>query len=124
MDRSGKISVVVGTRLSKIFLFNPTDSAQAVWEREVTGYSNSPISLADIDRDGSLDIVVAAYYKDKLYALDRFGNDLPGWEDGLTVEATDQWGHTSPAVIGNLDDDEYLEVTPKNIRLRKQMLPQ
>jgi len=110
MDGSGKVSVVASTRLRKIFLFNPADSAQAVWQRTVSGYSNSPVSLADIDRDGSLDIVVAAYYEDKLYALDRFGNDLPGWEDGLDVEATDPWGRTSPAVIGNLDDDEYLEV--------------
>ena len=110
MNRSGKVSVVVSTRLSKIFLFNPADSAQAVWVRTVSGYSNSPVSLADINRDGSLDIVVAANYKDKLYALDRFGNDLPGWEEGLDIEATDQWGRTSPAIIGNLDEDEYLEV--------------
>jgi len=110
MNHSDKVSVVVSTYRSKLYLFNPTDSSRAVWVKNLTGYLNAPVSLADVNKDGSLDIVIAAIHADKLYVLDRNGDPLPGWEDGKSVEVTDPWGHASPAIIGNLDDDPYLEI--------------
>ncbi len=79
--------------------------------------SSSP-AVADINGDGWLDIIVGTgtfYYTNspdhptagfRLYAWDRNGNDLPGWEGGKAVGGTTP---SSPA-IGDLNGDGQPEV--------------
>src|SRR3989442_1274432 len=38
----------------------------------------STTAIGDVDGDGHLDVVAAPYNR-QVYALDRFGHDLPGW---------------------------------------------
>jgi hypothetical protein len=110
MNNSGVISVIVGTYDGKIYLFNPFLSPDPVWISELSGSLNSPISLADIDLDGSLDIIAPSINENKLFIVNNSGEALPGWENGQDIEATDHWGYGSPAVAGNLDSDDQLEI--------------
>ena len=118
MDNSGTISIIASTQTRGLYCFHPADTSEAVWNKTAkqladttaTGYLMAPLSLADIDGDGNLDILSASVKNNKLYAVDRFGDPLPGWETGVDAEITDPWGHSSPAIIGNLDSDPQLEI--------------
>jgi len=110
IDNSGKISIIVPTQGSTLYRFVPADSAQPVWGKSIASFLNTPISLADMDGDGKLDIIFASRSAKKLYILNYLGEALPGWEDGISLETTDQWGYCSPAVVGNLDDDAEPEL--------------
>ncbi len=118
MDNSGTISVISPSQVKGLFCFHPADTSEAVWVKSAkqladtaaTGYLMAPISLADLDNDGNLDILSPSVKNDKLYAVDRFGETLPGWETGIDVEVTDPWGLSSPAIVGNLDDDPQMEI--------------
>ncbi len=118
MDNSGTFSIIASTQVRGLFCFHPADTSEAVWvktakqlaDTTATGYLMAPLSLADLDDDGNLDILSASVKNDKLYALDRFGDALPGWETGIDIEITDPWGHSSPAIIGNLDADPQMEI--------------
>ncbi len=118
MDNSGTFSIIVSTQVKGLFCFHPADTSEAVWiktakqlaDTTATGYLMAPLSLADLDNDGNLDILSASVKNNKLYAVDRFGAALPGWETGIDIEVTDPWGHSSPAIIGNLDSDPEMEI--------------
>jgi len=71
---------------------------------------NTPLSIADINRDDSLEIIAPSMDQDKIFVLDHAGNTLPGWEDGQDAEITNIFAKGSPAVIGNLDDDPFYEI--------------
>ena len=111
LDQSGMQSVIVPTFRSKLFCFNPDTSTNPVWVTQLSGgYLMSPVSVADLNLDGYKEMVVASIYNDKLYVIDHNGNFFPGWEGGKSVDVTDPYGHSSPAIIGNLDDDPELEI--------------
>ncbi len=110
IDNSGKISVIVPTQGSHLYRFVPADSAKPVWSKSFSTFLNTPVSLADMDGDGKLDIIFASRSAKKLYVINYLGEALPGWEDGIELETTDQWGYCSPAVAGNLDDDAEPEL--------------
>jgi len=104
----------VGTQRSKVYLFKPMVSSEPVWikkyNNEFYGMINGPISLADLDRDGNLDIIFPIIKVDRLFVLNHLGEPLSGWEEGQEVEVTDPYGRASPAVVGNFDDDPELEI--------------
>ncbi len=118
MDGSGEISLIVGTQTQGLFVFKPNLSPQPVWSKtpqevaqsDTTGHLNAPVSVADVDGDGMRDMVLPSVKNDRLYVLDNLGNPLPGWEKGKFIETTDPYTHSSPAVIGNLDEDSQLEI--------------
>lgn len=118
LDHSGIVSMVSVTLTNGLHHFQPIDSSEAVWHKTATelaaggntGWLTGPVCLADIDGSGTLDILFASSKNDRLYAVNYLGDSLAGWGGGQSIEATDPWGHTSPAVIGNLDDDSELEV--------------
>ncbi len=109
LDHSGRISVLTGAG-NKLYCFHPTQSAEPIWIRTLKGNLNMPISLADLNKDRNLEIVVGAVNSNKLYVLNHLGQPMPGWENGQPVDITDPYGHSSPAVIGNLDEDPELEI--------------
>jgi hypothetical protein len=78
------------------------------WPKYVSGKRTSAPALADIDRDGDLEIVVGAYDK-KVYAWHHNGNAASGWpqETGGEVFA-------SPAVA-DLDGDGIIEIVAASL---------
>ncbi len=111
IDNSGKLSVLVPTQKEKLYCFKPDSSNQPAWIRTFpSGWLEAPLSVADVNNDGFLEIVAPMVRIDKLYLLDHLGNPLPGWENGQPCNVTDPYGHSSPAMIGNVDDDPQLEI--------------
>ncbi len=110
LSGNGKKNIVVGSYYGDLYCFQPADSSGPVWIKSYPGILNSPLSLADINRDGTKEIVATAPREDKLYVFKHDGDPLPGWEGGKDVDPTDPYSRTSPAVIGNMDDDAFLEI--------------
>ncbi len=111
LDNSGMMSVLVPTLYYKLYCFNPDTSVNPAWVTTLSGgYLMAPISVADLNHDGYKEMVVASVKNDKLYVIDHTGNFFPGWEGGKDVQITDPYGHSSPAIIGNVDDDPDLEI--------------
>ncbi len=118
LEHSGNLSILALTQTKGIYQFQPMDTSQAIWHKSAseladggdTGLLTGPVSLADIDESGTLDILFASSKNDRLYALNNLGDSLAGWGSGVVIEATDPYGRTSPAVVGNLDEDSDLEV--------------
>lgn len=86
-----------------------------LWSKKTTQTIQSTPAVGDINGDGYPEIVVGTgtYYPQgyngysdghKVYALDRFGNDLPGWP-----QPTAQNMYASPS-LADLDNDGKLEI--------------
>ena len=116
MPASGRLTpgeapaVIVPSAEGRVYAFKPLQSAAPVWTRELTGYLNTSLSLADINRDGNLEILVVSVNQDRLYVLNHEGQDLEGWQDGKTIDVANPWYRGSPAIAANLDEDSFLEV--------------
>ncbi len=111
LDNSGMMSVIVPTLRSKLYCFDPDTSTNPVWVTTLPGgYLMAPVSVADLNNDGFKEMVVASVKNDKLYVIDHTGAVFPGWEGGKDVQITDPYAHSSPAIIGNVDDDPDLEI--------------
>jgi len=72
----------------------------------ITGYLACP-SCADIDGDGYLDVVIGSF-DDRVFAVDRFGNNLTGWP-WISPGPSLDFGKSSPA-IGDIDNDNLPEI--------------
>lgn len=75
------------------------------WPKTISTHPNykpSGISLADINNDGKIDIIVASY--NRVYVWDYEGNDLPGWP--INLPTTIQ----SKVAIGDIDNNGDLEI--------------
>ncbi|MEJ2544649.1 MAG: T9SS type A sorting domain-containing protein, partial [Calditrichaceae bacterium] len=111
MTGEGIISVIVPTIEGKIYAFKPNQSAEPEWIKSFPGMLNVPLSLADINRDGNLEMALASINMDRLYLLNYLGEPLSGWETGLNVSASNMWYYGSPAIMANLDSsDPQLEI--------------
>lgn len=116
MPASGRLTpgeapaVIVPSAEGRVYAFQPRHSTTPVWTRELSGYLNTSLSLADINRDGNLEILVVSVNQDRLYVLDHHGQNLDGWQDGKTIDVANPWYRGSPAIAANLDDDGFLEV--------------
>lgn len=79
-----------------------------VWSKKINGTAIYPPSTADIDNDGSMDIVLVtggSPYNGHIYAFDALGNIKTGWPK--TVPSC--WYLCAP-VLCDLDDDDNLEI--------------
>jgi hypothetical protein len=92
-----------------------TGNNTELWHVETTQIIQSATAVGDINGDGYPEIVVGTgtYYPQgylgytdghKVYAFDRFGNDLPGWP-----QATGDNMYASPS-LADLDNDGKLEI--------------
>ena len=118
LNRDGEEWVIAASSNGKIYAFKPAESNEPVWIKRISGADfNTAVSLADINADDSLDVIVPSA-KNKLYVLDSNGAFLEGWEDGVAIDATQTFGRSAPAIVAQLDEDEFLEI----IYLGKQNL--
>ncbi|MEJ2053318.1 MAG: FG-GAP-like repeat-containing protein, partial [Calditrichaceae bacterium] len=110
IDSVSKVDGTIYSK-SKIYSFEPAVSDSAAWIKLYYEMLNSPVSLADIDRDGKLEILIVSIYHDKIYTLNHRGEEFPGWQSGIKVGAANPWYIGSPAIPANLDPaDPQLEI--------------
>ncbi len=78
-----------------------------LWTKELTGVAIYPPSVADLDGDGSMEIVQVTGGQEggKVYVLDTNGNDLPGWPLSLN----DNWIAAGPC-LADVDGDGSVEI--------------
>lgn len=99
----------------RLYIWQHDGQAAAGWPQTITGgrqnaniqYSNSSAgpapAVGDIDGDGEVEII-AASFRDQVYAWRSDGSRMPGWPAKVSGYAT-----TSPA-LADLDGDGKLEV--------------
>ncbi|RLC96135.1 MAG: hypothetical protein DRI77_08990, partial [Chloroflexi bacterium] len=86
-----------------VYAWHHDGAPVAGWPRWVSGARASAPVLADIDRDGDLEIIVGSY-DDKVYAWHHDGSTVSGWPQQTGGDV-----HGSPAVA-DLDGDGGLEI--------------
>lgn len=78
----------------------------AIWCNEV--------ALGDLDGDGYLDIVAASQATGLIYAFDRHGNPLNGWQGGVPIDAgdhmPDNYAFSDSIALADADCDGKLDV--------------
>ncbi len=119
LDGDGVKDIVIGTDVDpqykggSVWAFKGNNTK--LWRVYTTQTIQSSPAVGDIDGDGYPEVVVGTGtgypqgylgYTDgyKVYAFDRFGNNLPGWP-----QATDASMYASPA-LADLNNDGKLEV--------------
>ena len=95
-----------------IFAANHTlyaiSKGKVLWTKPLTGVGIYPPSIADLDKDGQLEIVQATggqNEKGRIYVMDINGNDLAGWPKNYE----DHWIITSPT-LSDVDEDGAMEI--------------
>lgn len=79
-----------------------------LWEKSLTGIGIYPPSVADLDGDGTVEIVQTTggpQEKGRIYLMDANGNDWEGWPKSFE----DHWILAAPT-LSDLDEDGEMEI--------------
>ncbi len=110
IDGDGDLEIVIGDNCGYLHVLNHDATYLSGWPKLIylTGW-RSP-SLADIDADGFLDIIVTNGASWKV--IDRTGDYLPGWPIWLQSNPDFNGFYSSDysAATANFDDDEEIEL--------------
>jgi len=89
-------------------LFALEGNGDILWEKDVLGPILLPPTVADLDDDGDLEIIVNTGYPTtvgRIYAMDHNSVDLPGWP----LNFDDKWMINAP-VVSDLDMNGTLDI--------------
>ncbi|MBI3996753.1 MAG: S8 family serine peptidase [Candidatus Omnitrophica bacterium] len=107
LDRDGEQDVIIApdySTIHKAYRFRPDGRlAEGAWPVSLFGGSDDQ-ALADLDRDGRLDIILNSYQGGRLYALKPDGASLPNWPIDIP-----EGGVQGPAVA-DVDGDGIPEI--------------
>lgn len=90
---------------NKLFAFS---ADTLLWEKTLSGVAIYPPSVADVDHNGSLEIVQTTGgvpAAGRIYLLDSAGNDFPNWP----LNFNNNW-ILSAAALSDLDNDNLMEI--------------
>ena len=105
--------IVIGSSTGKVYAFQTDGSLVPGWPVTVDRKNVNEIALADLDRDGDLEIVFTAQYsltgtgatEEKLYVYHHDGVPAAGWPQSLG-----NGQHSSVPIAGDIDGDGFLEI--------------
>ncbi|MEW6617924.1 MAG: C25 family cysteine peptidase [bacterium] len=103
IDGDGDLEIAIGMN-NKFYLFHHTgELVKGDWPIDIAVNQNYHPMIADIDRDGHLEIIVLA---DKIYVFNSEGKLIPGqWPKSISG-----YIFTNGLAIGNIDNDDELEI--------------
>jgi len=111
LDADGDIDVVVSAHYGDRLLWYANDGAPVPsWtEVEIDPLVDGPwnVEVVDMDLDGDLDVLVAAYYDDAVYWYENDGQPIPAWTKRTVASALD--GARSARAV-DVDGDGDLDV--------------
>jgi hypothetical protein len=111
VDGDGVKEIVGTTTTGKIVVWGANGAVKPGWPRAITftsdwgvGMASLSLTLADVDRNGVLDIVATDSQQSGIHVFNGSGSYLPGWP------VTTWTGINSPAVVADLNKDGKNEV--------------
>lgn len=99
IDKSGDLEIIIGGCDSTLYVLNHDGSL--LWEYKTNSVIHRAPSVADIDGDDTLEILVPQHRADKLYCLNHDGSLLWNISLGLDIHNL---------TIGDIDNDGCLEI--------------
>ncbi len=105
IDADGADEIIFGANSTLIAI---KGNGEILWSRVLSGTIIYPPSVADMDGDASLEIIVntgGSPNAGRVYLLDNNGNDLAGWPQNFDQH----WMFNAPA-IADLNGDDVMEV--------------
>ncbi|MDM8518552.1 DUF4842 domain-containing protein [Anaerolineales bacterium HSG6] len=106
LNGDGAAEIVIGNLLtSQVELYNAQQEMMSGWPRTVGGTIKATAALADLDHDGSLEVLVGAG-DGKLYAWHATGEAVSGWP--VTLQA--DFRVLAQPAIADLDSDGQLDI--------------
>ena len=118
LDNDGKPELLIGSYNDTLYCINGENGATS-WKYKATGgYIGSPATIADIDNDGSCDVVFISAYK--VIALSNTGSlkwqyNIPGYEQSFRgVAIADINNDVFPDVIFGTDGGKVIALNGNN----------
>jgi len=115
IDKDGYNEIIVSPINGFVLVFNHDGTPLNGWSSGVYGQL---LSIADVDKDGGLDIICANMLSGRITVVNAQGKNLPGWPIYIKT-ASNNW--ISGIAIADVDNDGYIEIAtivykPSNIK--------
>ena len=106
LSADSTIGIAVSTNDSEGHIYLLDVDGDILWTRTTGGYNNIPPVLGDIDRDGSLEVILANLTSKMIYVWHSDGSLMDGWPSYLGYG----WYIGGPPALGDVSGDDHLEL--------------